>query len=272
VKFSVLMSVYCREKADFLSRSLVSIWDDQTIKPNEIVLVKDGPLSEELDKTIADWQDKLGEVLIVVSLVKNVGLGDALNQGIQVCANELIARMDTDDIAHPERFEKQIAVFQTCDVDICGSNINEFESDENIIVSSRKVPEKHSEIVKYFKMRNGINHPASMYKKSAVLKAGGYRHMLWFEDYYLWVRMIMNGAVFYNIQEPLVNMRAGYAQLERRGGLKYALAEFSFMKELKNIGFLTLTEFYRNVIQRFTARLMQKHFLRAIYKVLRAKW
>lgn len=265
------MSVYCKENADFLNRALVSIWDEQTLRPDEIVLVKDGALTVELDKTITEWQNKLGNVLKVVTLAQNVGLGDALNNGIQECSNELIARMDTDDIAHPERFEKQTAVFKEYDVDICSSNVDEFESDENVIISSRKVPEKHSDIVKFFKIRNGINHPASMYKKSAVLKAGGYRHMLWFEDYYLWVRMIINGAVFYNIQEPLVNMRAGYAQLERRGGLKYALAELAFMKELRNIGFLTLTEFYRNVILRFTARLMQKHFLRAIYKALRAK-
>lgn len=118
-------------------------------------------------------------------------------------------------------------------------------------------------------MRNGINHPAVMYKKSVVKNAGGYQKMIWFEDYYLWARMILNGAIFYNIQESLVNMRAGYGQLERRGGFKYAIEEFKFLKKLKEIGFLSTSQFIKSVVIRFIARVLPKSLLKNIYKKIR---
>ena len=119
-------------------------------------------------------------------------------------------------------------------------------------------------------MRNPINHPAVMYKKSIVEQAGGYKKMMWFEDYYLWSRMILNGAKFYNIQEALVNMRAGYGQLERRGGLKYAIEEFKFLNRLKEIGFLSTSQFLKSITIRFIARILPKSLLKNIYKRIRS--
>ena len=269
MKFSVLMSIYHKEKADYFNRAMHSIWSEQTIKPNEIVLVQDGKLTDDLYEAIKQWSDKIGDIFKTIPLKQNVGLGDALNIGLKECSYELVARMDTDDIAKPNRFEEQLKVFENSNIDICSSWVSEFEEDENTIVSYRKLPEYHDEIVKYTKMRNGINHPAVMYKKSEVQNANGYKKMMWFEDYYLWARMILNGAKFYNIQEPLVNMRAGYGQLERRGGLKYAIEEFKFMLELKKIGFLNTTQFVKNILIRFTARVLPKKFLQKIYKKLR---
>ena len=118
--------------------------------------------------------------------------------------------MDTDDIAMPDRFEKQLKVFEDNDIDICSSWVSEFDSDENEIVSYRKLPEYHNEIASFARKRCPINHPSVMYKKFVLQKASGYKKMVWFEDYYIWTRMILNGAKFYNIQEPLVKMRAGY--------------------------------------------------------------
>ena len=269
MKFSVLMSIYHKEKSEYLNRAMKSIWDEQTIKPNEIVLVQDGKLTDELYKIIEKWQEKLGNVFKTIPLDKNVGLGDALNIGLDKCSYEIVARMDTDDISIPERFEKQLQIFKDSNIDICSSWVSEFDNDEKKIIFYRKLPQNHDEILKYMKKRNGINHPAVMYKKEAVLRAGGYKKMMWFEDYYLWIRMILNGSKFYNIQEPLVNMRAGFGQLERRSGLKYAIEEFKFLKELYNIKFLTANEFIKNMIIRFIARILPKSLVKSVYKILR---
>ena len=269
MKFSVLMSIYYKEKPEYFDRAMKSIWDEQTVKPNEIVLVQDGKLTEELYEVINKWQDKLGDVFKTIPLEKNVGLGDALNIGIDKCSYELVARMDTDDIALPIRFEKQLEIFSKKNIDICGSWVSEFDKNENKIISYRIVPENHEEIVKFAKKRNPINHPAVMYKKNSVLKAGGYKHMLWFEDYYLWVRMILNGAKFYNIQQALVKMRAGYGQLTRRRGLKYAVEEYKFFKKLREINFINNIEFISNLIIRFSSRNLPKKILKIIYSFLR---
>ena len=268
-KFSVLMSIYNKEKTEYFNKAMQSIWDEQSVKPNEIVLVQDGKLTDDLYIVISEWKNKLADILKVIPLEQNVGLGDALNEGIKHCSYELIARMDTDDIALPDRFEKQLKVFENSDIDICSSWVSEFDNNEKEIVSFRKIPEKHDEIVNYSKMRNGINHPAVMYKKTVVEKADGYKKMMWFEDYYLWARMILNDAKFYNIQEPLVNMRAGYGQLERRGGFKYAIEEFKFLNRLKKIGFLSTSQFIKSVVIRFVARVLPKSLLKNIYRKIR---
>ena len=269
MKFSVLMSIYHKENPIWFDRAIQSIWDEQTVKPDEIVLVQDGKLADDLYSVIGEWKSKLGDVLKIIPLEQNVGLGDALNEGIKHCSHELIARMDTDDIALPDRFEKQLKVFENSDIDICSSWVSEFDNNEKEIVSYRKIPEKHNDIVSYSKMRSPINHPAVMYKKAVVEKAGGYKKMMWFEDYYLWSRMILKGAKFYNIQEPLVNMRAGYGQLERRGGFKYAIEEFKFLNRLKEIGFFSTSQFIKSVVIRFVARILPKSLLKNIYRKIR---
>lgn len=268
--FSVLMSIYNKENPDFFNKAMISIYDAQSIKPNEIILVQDGPLTEELDQCIDSWSDKFPDVLKIIKLSNNVGLGDALNCGLMHCSNELVARMDTDDIAHPERFRRQLEVFQNNKIDVCSSWVSEFEGAECNIVSYRKLPKDHHELNCFAKNKNPINHPAVMYKKSAVLAAGSYQKMMWFEDYYLWVRMLQNGAVFYNIQDTLVNMRAGYAQLERRRGFKYALSEFALQSELFSSGFINFFEFIKNITIRFVVRLSPRIVVKLIYKKMRA--
>jgi len=270
MRFSVLMSIYYKEKPEYFNRAMQSIWDEQTIKPDEIVLVQDGKLTEELYEIIDKWKNKLDNILKVIPLEENLGLGNALNEGIKHCSYELIARMDADDIALPHRFEKQLQVFENSEIDVCSSWVGEFDNDEKKILSYRKVPEYHDDIIKFAKKRTPINHPAVMYKKSVVEKVGGYnKNLRWLQDYHLWARMILNGAKFYNIQESLVNMRTGYAQLERRRGLKYAIYEIKVLKELKDMGFLSNLEFMENTIVRFTVRILPKSLLKHIYKVLR---
>jgi glycosyltransferase involved in cell wall biosynthesis len=263
------MSIYVKEDPSNFNRAMESIWDEQTIRPDEIVLVEDGPLTPSLYEAVHKWKIKLFSVLKVVSLAENVGLGDALNAGLEVCRYELVARMDTDDIALPDRFEKQLKVFDDDAIDICSGFVGEFEKDEKSIVSYRKVPKSDEQIKKFAKKRNPLNHPAVIFRKSVVKKVGGYRKLLWFEDYYLWVRMIQNGAVFYNIQEPLVYMRAGYGQLQRRRGIVYAASEVTLQKKFLESGFIGYFEFLRNLSIRFIARIVPQKLIRQIYKHLR---
>lgn len=269
MKFSVLMSIYYKEKKEYFNRAMESIWDEQTIKPNEIVLVQDGKLTDDLYNAIKKWQEKIGNIFKTIRLKKNLGTGEAKNTGLMNCNYELIAIVDTDDICDKNRFKKQLKIFEKSCIDVCSSWVSEFNSDENKIVSYRKLPEFHSDIINFSKKRSPINHPAVMYRKHTAENSGGYKKMVWFEDYSLCARMILNGAKFYNIQEPLVNMRAGYGQLERRGGVNYAIKEFNFLRELKMIKFLSWGEFSKSVIIRFSARIMPKIILKNIYKKIR---
>jgi glycosyltransferase involved in cell wall biosynthesis len=268
-QFSVLMSIYHKETLQDFNRAMKSIWDEQTIKPDEIVLVEDGELTDELYKGIRSWKNKLGKSLNIIPLEVNLGLGDALNIGLQKCNYEIIARMDTDDISLPSRFEKQLESFSNNDIDICGTWINEFEDMEGVTEAVRKLPELHQDIVKFLKSRSPMNHVSIMFKKTEILRVGGYQKMMWLEDYYLFVRLIQSGARFYNIQESLVNVRAGAAQLERRRGLKYAFSELTLQRKMLELGFLNLFEFSINVILRFVVRMIPKQASTLIYSIIR---
>ena len=238
-EYSVLMSVYHKEKPEYLKQAIESI-QTQTISTNDFVLVCDGPLNEQLDGVIATKQQELGDTLNVVRLAKSGGLGNALNEGIKYCKNELVARMDSDDIAYPNRCEKQIAVFNThSEVSICSGIVEEFTTDPNTVDTKRVPPETNAEIVEFAKKRNPFNHPCVMYKKSAVEAVGSYQDFYLLEDYYLWLRMLMTGYQGYNIQEPLLHMRAGSDMYLRRAGWKYARTQarlFKFMKKQRFIG------------------------------------
>ena len=271
MNFSVLMSVYCKENPLFLDRSMLSIWDEQMVKPSEIVLVEDGPLTNDLYDVIDKWKDKLGLVLNIVKLEHNVGLGDALAIGIKKCTYDLVARMDSDDISMPHRFQKQLDVFMNNNIDVCGSWINEFNCDENIVDSIRIVPERHSDIVRFAKSRNPINHVTVMFKKRKVLEAGNYQRLFLFEDYYLWIRMMLNNATFMNIQESLVKVRAGEGQLLRRQGFTYALYELNALWLFYKKGFIGFFIFIKNSILRLLIRIMPKIFIKWIYYLLRNK-
>lgn len=267
MKFSVLLSIYHKEKPEYLLQSLDSVFA-QTLRADEVILVKDGPLTEELYRVLEEFQGKYQE-LKTVPLKENVGLGEALNEGLKHCSHDIVARMDTDDICKPDRFEKQLAVFKNNpDVDVVSSWIDEFEGDVKNILSTRKLPETHSEIYEYGKKRCPINHPAVMFKKSAVLTAGGYMHLPLFEDYYLWVRMLVNGAKFYNIQESLLYFRTSSAMFMRRGGLKYALTEVSFLWKMHKIGYVNLISTIKSIFIRFTVRIMPNSIRGFIYKKL----
>lgn len=268
MKFSVLMSVYHKENPFFLCDALNSVYS-QTAQPTEVVLVQDGPLTEELYNVINTWKTKLNIIDVVIA--SNVGLGEALNQGLQYCSHELVARMDTDDIALPVRFEKQLVAFKSQNIDVCGSWISEFDSDPSSILSIRQVPESHADIIKFARTKNPINHPSVMFKKTTIVESGGYQNILYFEDYYLWLSLIKNGAIFYNIPSPLVHMRAGFNQLSRRSGYLYFKREFNFYKSCHRNKLLPLKDVLKNMVLRMPLRLLPKAVIAKVYSLLRSK-
>lgn len=263
MEFSVLLSLYYKEKSDYLRQSLDSIFN-QTLKPAEVILVEDGPLTKELYMVVDEYAGRHKEIRIV-PLEKNGGLGNALNQGLKYCTYELVARMDTDDIAKPDRFECQIKVFEdNPEIDICGSWIDEFTDNPDTIISQRLVPEFNGEIVKYAHSRCPVNHPTVMYKKSKVLAVGGYSGFP--EDYYLWIKLIMAKACFYNIQKSLLLFRFSNDAIKRRGGFAYAKDCFKTQYGFYKIGFISFMEFMINCIIRCSVSVMPNAFRSIIYR------
>lgn len=197
----------------------------QSLKPNEVVVVHDGPLTPALYEVLAKWEQKLPLKQII--LEKNVGLGEALNKGLEACSNDLIARVDTDDINHLDRFEKQVKYMDSNpDVFAASSDVNEFETDPNKPSRVKKVPCSDN-VLEYSLKRNPLNHMATIFRRHAVIEVGGYKHHLYMEDYNLWLRLQAKGYKISNIQEALVSARVGNGMLERRRGLPYAMSELA---------------------------------------------
>lgn len=269
-EYSVLMSVYHKIRPEYLKQAIESI-QVQSLSTNDFVLVCDGPLNDELDAVIQTKQLEMGENLNVVRLAKNGGLGNALNEGIKHCKNELVARMDSDDIAYPDRCEKQIAVFNThSEVSICSGIVEEFTTDPNTVDTRRVPPETNAEIIEFAKKRNPFNHPCVMYKKSAVKAVGSYQDFYLLEDYYLWLRMLMAGYQGYNIQEPLLYMRAGSDMYLRRAGWKYAKTQAKLFKFMKQQGFIGNGQYIKSCVIRSGSALAPNWLRKFMFeKVLR---
>lgn len=268
--YSVLMSVYHKEKPEYLKQAIASI-QAQTLPTDDFVLVCDGPLNDALDAVIAKKQQEMGKTLNVVRLAKNGGLGNALNEGIKHCKNELVARMDSDDIAYQDRCEKQIAVFyKHPEVSICSGIVEEFTSTPDVVDAKRVPPEAHEEIVEFAKKRNPFNHPCVMYKKSAVEAVGSYQDFYLLEDYYLWLRMLMAGYQGYNIQESLLHMRAGSDMYLRRHGWKYAKTQARLFKFMKSQGFIDEGQYIKSCVIRSGSALAPNWLRKLMFeKVLR---
>lgn len=267
MNFSVLIAVYYKENPDFLRLALESIWFRQTLQPSEIVLVCDGPLTKELDHIIDVFS--LSAPLKVCTLEKNSGLGIALPKGLSLCSNELIARMDSDDISVPDRFEKQVKYMTDHpEIDISGANIAEFKESTDKICSYRRLPSKFSEIVHFAKKRNPLNHVTVIFRKTAVIKAGNYQPFHGYEDYHLWIRMLQNGSIIGNIPDNLVFVRIGNKMHSRRHGYKLFKQELKLLKELLRINFLTSRGYYQNLVFRAFPRLFPIWGIKIVYKIL----
>ncbi len=266
-EFSILQSVYYKDNPDFLAQSLQSIANN-TIQPKNIVLVKDGLLSNALENVIAEWEKNLP--ITVVGYEQNQGLAYALNYGLDFVKTEIVARMDSDDICFPDRFEKQINFMKSHpEIALSSTYINEFNNDENVVVSIRKVPIGYDEIRQYLKKRNAFNHMSVIFRKSAILDAGGYQRVPYFEDYDLWIRVIQKGYKAENLPESLIKARIGNDMIGRRHGLSYAKHEIFFLKRQLKSHFISKAEYIKLVLLRVPVRLLPKSALEKVYKLLR---
>ena len=261
------MSVYKKEKAEYLKLALDSVIN-QTLTPDEIVLVQDGELTEVLYTVIEEYKQKYPNIFKTYPLKQNQGLGKALNFGMDKCSNELIARMDTDDIAEPNRFELQVQEFiKDKDLALCGGQIAEFADNPNEITGYRNVPSTYNEILKFCKKRNPFNHMTVMFKKQAVQSVGGYQHMPYFEDYWLWARLLKAVYKAKNIDAILVKVRAGQDMIARRGGWEYVKCITKFEKALYRIGIISLFDLLTYIALRGIVAIIPEGLRLVIYKL-----
>lgn len=235
--FSVLCSIYHKENPSHFHECMQSIWDNQTLKPTEIVLIEDGPLTPQLDQVIQQWQVKLGDVLRVTKLAQNVGTGKAKNIGLQQCSYEIVCIVDTDDISVSNRFERQVEFLNTkTDVVIVGGQIIEFTEDTDNPSGMRKVPLQHDALYHFAQRQSPFNNMTIAYRRSKILEVGGYHHHLWMEDYNLFLRVIAHGCKIENLEEVLVYARIDNGMHARRKGIEYIKSEKQLLdlkKQLK---------------------------------------
>lgn len=261
--FSVVTSVYRNDKPEFVARAINSISRDQTLKPDEIVLVVDGPVPDELDRLVSSFEKSTEFKFTVVRLPENKGLGNALRIGVSKARNEIIARMDSDDVSAPDRFEKQIAFMEAnpqCDV--AGGQITEFIDSEDNIVGKREVPCANEEIFTWLKGRCPFNHVSVTMLRSRVLAVGNYQDWHFNEDYYLWIRMAQAGYQFANLPYTLVNVRVGKEMYARRGGWKYFKSEKGLQDYMLRHRMISLPRYCYNVFGRFVIQVAMPNKLR----------
>ena len=266
IQFSILISVYKKEKAEYLKQALQSVIN-QTLKPTEVVIVKDGILTKELDECIENFQIQYPKLFEILAFKENRGLGLALRDGVKACKYEYIARMDSDDISKPDRFEKQFNYIQKHpETALLGTWITEFSKDEKKPDTITKLPCTHQEIIKFAKRRNPFRHVTVVFKKSAVIQSGNYRDFLWFEDYDLFVRILQKGYIAANIPECLVNVRADKDMFARRGGWQYLKQDYRFQKLLLKTKFIGKTDLIINITIRSIVRLIPNKLRSYLYK------
>ncbi|MBQ0367357.1 glycosyltransferase, partial [Providencia rettgeri] len=244
--------------------------EHQIKKAAEIIIVKDGPLNQDLNNLIDSFAKKSLSIVKIINLPYNAGLGNALNEGLKYCSNNWVFRMDTDDLCTPNRFMKQIEYIQkNPNISLFGSCTEEFDSSMSNSLGLRKVPTSHNEIKQYTKRRNPFNHMTVAFRKDVIESVGGYQHHLYMEDYNLWIRVIAAGHQVGNIDEVLVNVRGGDSMVKRRKGLVYIKSELQLakLKIEKNID--SPIGAYSNFIIRSLPRLLPTYMLSKVYKKLR---
>jgi amylovoran biosynthesis glycosyltransferase AmsE len=258
--FSVLISVYAKESPKFFESALNSIVK-QTIISNDVVIVMDGILTPELYGIIDGYKSKLN--IKGIQLDKNVGLGEALNIGLKHCKNNLVVRCDSDDLNRIDKFEILLKLMQAADsnVAVVGSSINEFIQ-EGDIVARRFYPVNSSSYSKFY--RDPVGHPSVIIRKDLVEMVGGYKHCLFFEDTYLWLRLFAAGYVIQNTAIPLTSMRVGSEFYSRRSGLNYSICEFIAFRMFYRQGLISGYGFLIGCL-RSILRLMPNTAIRSLY-------
>ncbi len=270
--FSILMSLYHKENPNALEQCFQSIWQNQTVKPSEIVLVLDGPIGSELSQCVDKWQFQIGRFLKILPLEDNVGLGKALNLGLEHCSNEWVFRMDTDDICKVDRFEKQIQfIKENPDVVLFSGQILEFNEDPLDANILKSVPTTYSDIVKFSQIRSPFNHMTVAYKKSVIEKVGGYQHHMYMEDYNLWLRVIGAGYKVGNHTDVLLFARVGNGMHARRKGYEYIKSEIQLLNLKKDLKLQNSLQANILFLIRSAFRLMPANLLGKVYNTFLRK-
>lgn len=261
---SVLMSVCHKDKPEFFVEAIESVLT-QTLAPKEIVIIIDGHIDCQYEEIIYSYEKKY-DTIKIYRYEENRGLWYALNFGVNKCNYNFIARMDSDDICVPYRFEKQMSIMKEKKFDLVGCNTIEFENDISNIISRRLMPENHREIFEYSKKRNPFIHPSVMIRKNVLINSGSYQKFLLFEDYHAWVQMIINGAKCYNIQENLVYMRVDKDFYKRRGGLSYIPKIIKFFNFLLKKKYINLYEYFFTLLPRLIICIVPSCIREKFYK------
>lgn len=260
--FSVLMSVYRNDRPEHFRAAVESVTVRQTLPPSEVLIVIDGPIPEELRKTVLELAAEI-PVIKLVWLEKNGGLGNALRIGMEAVSNELVLRMDSDDISLPDRFEKQVSYMQAHpECDLLGGQIAEFIDNESNIVGIREVPCKPEDILARMNGRCPFNHVSVAMSRSRVLSVGNYLDWHFNEDYYLWIRMAEAGCGFANLPDVLVNVRVGKEMYARRGGWEYFMSEKGLQDYMLHHGMLSWPHYIFNVSVRWCVQVLMPGWLR----------
>lgn len=266
-RFSVLMSVYKNEKTESLDDCLASI-AAQSLTPSEVIIVLDGPVSEDILVLIANYRDKLN--ITEIPLIENVGLGSALNIGMRYCKSDVIVRMDTDDICDADRFYKQINYMgSNPNISLLGSAVEEFNEDFSVSHCVKFSVMEHNAILKYAKARNPFNHMSVAFKKDDILSVGGYIDHKYMEDYNLWLRVLAHGYQTHNLEDVLVYVRAGDAMISRRKGRDYIKSEYQLLKLKIDLNIDKKFHAIIIFVARSLPRILPVYILKYMYSFLR---
>lgn len=270
--FSVLLSVYKNDNPQYFRTAIESVTVNQTVKPSEVYIYVDGRVPKELENTITELQKEIPYINVHWA-EENKGLGLALRYGMEHVKYDLVARMDSDDISLPDRFECQLKQFEEHpEISVASGHINEFIDDPAHPIGTRKVPIGNFNIRKYMKKRDGLNHVAVMFRRSEVLRAGNYQDWHYNEDSYLWLRMYLAGCVFDNLDKVLVNVRVGSDMYKRRGGWRYYKSEEALQRLRWKNDIISFPRYLMNCSIHFMIKCLMPNKVRALVfqKFLRA--
>ena len=260
--FSVLISVYKNDNPDDFRTAIESVTIKQTVQPDEVFVYVDGPVPNALASTIKQLEMEIPAVYVHWE-VENKGLGRALQYGMEHVKHELVARMDADDISVPDRFECQLCQFEKdLELSVASGHIVDFIGTPENVIGKRTVPIGSETCMQYIKKRDVVNHPAVMFRKSEVLRAGNYQDWYLNEDSYLWLRMYLVGCKFNNLDRVLVYMRSGEGQYARRGGWKYFRSEAGLQKLRYKHRIISFPRYLFNMTVHFTVKVLMPNSVR----------
>lgn len=270
-RLSLLLPVWAGDRPDHLTEAFRSTVDEQTRRPDEVVIVRDGPVGADLAQRLDELARTSPVPVTLVELARNVGLGMALDAGLARCSYDVVARMDADDISLPNRFAVQLPIIEA-GADLVGSGLVEFGEHADDVVGTRTPPVRPDDIVARARFADPFNHPTVVYRKRVVRGVGGYTDFALMEDYLLWAKMIVAGAKVANVAEPLVKYRVGAGAYARRGGWRQLRAELALQRRFRRIGFTTPLQCLRNVTVRGGYRLVPERIRRIAYRMVIATY